>query len=145
MAAPAVKSQGTVFSISETNAAGDPIVIEGVVSVSDVDSGQASEIDTTVLSSTAKEYMMGLMDSGSFTMALRFNLDDPGQAEMMLARMDSNPRTFVMTLNATNPTLADNEFTATVYVTQFGVGEVATDNYVTGSATFRVTGLGVWA
>lgn len=145
MAAPAVKSQLTTFSISTDNAAGTPVIIDGVISVADLDSGEAPETDVTVLSSTEREFMLGLTDPGTFTMSLRFNLDDPGQAELYKARKDGVMRKFVCTLNATNPTLLENIWTANVLVKKMGPDDISVDGvFVTGSVTFRVTGATDW-
>lgn len=141
MAAPAIPTQGTTFTIDDD--AGTPVTINGVQSVTGIGSGQASKIDKTTLASTAKEYRMGLQDWGDFTMTFIWNLDDLGQAEMLDAMDKQSQRTFIMTLPATDPVVTANIWTAEVLVLQMQA-DVNADGIVQGTATFAVTGEPTW-
>lgn len=142
MAAPAIKTQGTTFSIDDD--AGSPVTIAGVMSVSGIGSGEASQIDVTTLASTAKEFRMGLQDFGSFTMNFIWNLDDAGQAEMLDAMDQQEVRTFIATLPATDPSVTLNVWTAEVFVLKMEAS-IEADGVVMGTATLRVTGEPVWS
>jgi hypothetical protein len=141
MAAPAIKTQGTTFSIDDD--AGSPVTIAGVMSVSGIGSGEASQIDVTTLASAAKEFRMGLQDFGSFTMNFIWNLDDTGQAEMLDAMDKQSQRTFIATLPATDPSVTLNVWTAEVFVLKMEAS-IEADGVVMGTATLRVTGEPTW-
>lgn len=140
MAAPAViNSQYTVFTIEDAD--GDAVVIDGIKGISGLGSGTAAERDDTVLSSTAKEISMGLRDEGSFTLMGRFNLDDPGQAEMDIARATQDPRVMTITLPSSTKRMA----TFTAYVMAMGPGTIQVDASVELAATVRITGPITWS
>ncbi len=142
MAAPAIITQGTSFSIEDD--ASSPVTINGVVSISGIGSGSASEIDVTTLASTAKEFRMGLQDFGSFDMEFIWNLDDPGQAEMLDAMDNQSERTFVIVLPDSEPSITLNTWTAQVFVLKMEASLDA-DGIVKGASTLRVTGEPVWS
>jgi hypothetical protein len=142
MAAPAIKTQGTTFSIDDD--VSSPVAIAGVMSVSGIGSGEASQIDVTTLASSAKEFRMGLQDFGSFTMNFIWNLDDAGQAEMLDAMDKQSQRTFIATLPATDPTVTLNVWTAEVFVLKMEAS-IEADGVVMGTATLRVTGEPAWS
>lgn len=56
--------------------------------------GQASEIDTTTLCSTAKEKSLGLQDFGGMSADLHYVEDDAFQIEAKLAKRQATPRWF---------------------------------------------------
>lgn len=56
--------------------------------------GQASEIDTTTLCSTAKEKALGLQDFGGMSADLHYVEDDAFQIEAKLAKRQATPRWF---------------------------------------------------
>jgi len=65
--------------------------------------GSASEIDTSNLQSTAKEFLLGLMDSGTFSMELDMDTADPGQMALLAAQVSAAKKQFKLVLpsNAT--------------------------------------------
>ena len=82
----AIESQGSVFAIG--NADGPPETFTPVgelMTMSGLD-GQASEIDVTSLQSTAKEFLMGLQDWGSFKLEGNYLSADSGQDKMRAAK-----------------------------------------------------------
>jgi len=103
--------------------------------------GSANEIDVTHLGSTAREFVMGLKDSGSVTAELQFHPGDVGQV-FLRKRQEvlSVPTQFVLELSdAANTTLTFNAF-----VQNFSIsGRV--DDKVTASVTLRVTGEVIWS
>ena len=59
--------------------------------------GQTTEIDVTVLKSAAKEYALGLDDSGTFSMAGNWKAGDAAQKVLVAARSDKKSRAFRVT------------------------------------------------
>lgn len=49
-------------------------------------SGEAADIDTTHLESTAKEYLIGLPDEGNIELAMNAMTDDVGHLELITAK-----------------------------------------------------------
>lgn len=96
MPSTAISAQGSVISVGT----GDPIVyavVGNVRSFSGFD-GSASEIDTTNLSSTAKEFRLGLVDNGQFTMELDYDGADAGQVALRTAQTAGTVRDFKLAL-----------------------------------------------
>lgn len=91
-----IKTQGTVITIENNLAAAQ--TIGGHTTISDLESGEASEIDVTNLASTAKEFELGLVDNGSFTLECITDLADVGQAAAEEARTSGESREMVITL-----------------------------------------------
>jgi len=60
--------------------------------------GQANEIDKTNLSSTAKEFMLGLQDFGHFTFDVDKDFADPGQVACDAAKRAGTLKQFKLTL-----------------------------------------------
>lgn len=138
MAATPILTQLTTVSIDDDT--GTPVLINGVMSISGVGSGTATEIPTTTLASTAKEFKQGLRDFGAFSMELVRNQDDLGQLELFDALAAQATRTFIITL----PTSTANVITFDGFV-QSVTTEIAADGIVTGTATIRITGAVVYS
>ncbi len=132
MAAPAILSQGTTVSW----AAG---AVLGIKSISGIGAGTASIIDTTTLASTAKERRMGLQDFGSLTMSFNWNQDDTGQAAMLASKAAGTSGALVITVPATDPTVAANVYTATAYVTSMSFS-LGVDGILEGTAELAISG-----
>lgn len=142
MAAPAILTQGTTFSIDDVGGS-TPVVIAGVKSISGLGSSSAAEIDVTTLASTYKEFRMGIPDFGQFTLNFNFNLDDAGQAEMKTKMEAQLPALIIITFPATNPTVTLNVCTITAYILNMQA-DASSDGVMSGSSTFRVTGAPAW-
>ena len=95
--------------------------------------GQTTEIDVTVLKSTAKEYALGMDDNGTFSMAGNWKAGDPAQKALVAARSDKKTRAFRVTF-------ADgSKFEFLGLVTQYQwQGQL--DNVVSATFNVRVTG-----
>lgn len=142
MAAPSILTQGTTFTIDDESST--PVTIDGIQSISGIGSGEASQINTTTLASTAKEFRMGLQDFGTFTINYIWNPDDDGQAAMQDAMDKQEQRTFIVTLPSSNPSVTLNVWTAEVFVLKMeATGEA--DGIWMGTSTVRVTGEPVWS
>jgi hypothetical protein len=99
--------------------------------------GQASEIDTTHLRSTAKEFLIGLQDFGNVELGI-FLVSDAGQARLRALKATASVGTFSITLS--DGTVA--AFQALVRSFSFDTG--GPDGAVTGSVSLRVTGEPAW-
>lgn len=100
--------------------------------------GQASEIDVTNLSSTAKEFRLGLVDPGQFSMELDQDNTDAGQIALRAAQVAGGIKNFKLTLPNTNTA----SFTA--FVKKFSsAGGV--DQVVKASVDLRISGSITWA
>lgn len=127
-----VNSQGTTLSIGAI-----PVLIGGLVSYSGFD-GESTEIDTTTLSSTAKEFEIGLEDFGNFGVELLSDLSDPGQAAMNAAKTDRTLDEYILTFSD----LSTATFNG--YVKSFTqTGSV--DDVDKSSATIRISGTVIFA
>ena len=100
--------------------------------------GQAAEVDVTTLCSTAREYLMGLQDFGSFNFELNLVPDDPFQMECNEAKAARDKRAFKLTLPE-QENGKQFEYTFDAFCRQFSItGGV--DTALTGSVVLRVTG-----
>lgn len=127
-----VNSQGTTLSIGVV-----PTLIAGLVSYSGFD-GESTEIDTTTLSSTAKEFEIGLEDFGNFGVELLSDLADPGQAAMNQAKTDRTLDEYILTFSDLSTA------TWSGYVKSF-TQTGAVDDVDKSSATIRISGTVVFA
>lgn len=128
-------AQGATLSIDD--AGGTPVLIECISSFSGFD-GQASDIDVTCLTSTAKEWRQGLQDFGQFTVEVMRDPNNAGQAEMDSAKAAQSTRTFILTLASGDVATFDG------YVKSFTTAG-GVDAVLTGTATIKITGLVVWS
>jgi len=128
----AIGTQGTKFEIGNGDSPITYTEVKEVTNFSGFD-GQAAEIDVTHLQSTAKEFIMGLQDFGSFQMDLNFIADDAGQDKMQLAKGSGEVQDFRLTLS-------DNTtFTFQGYVLSAPISG-GVDAKVDTSFTIRITG-----
>lgn len=114
-------------------------VINNVKSFSGFD-GSASEIDKTNLSSVAKEFALGLVDPGNFTIEMDQDLGDAGQIALRAAQVAGTTKGFKLILPAgATPTASFNALVKKLS-SQGGV-----DAIVKASAELRITGAITWA
>ncbi|GLC92317.1 hypothetical protein Tamer19_17250 [Cupriavidus sp. TA19] len=71
--------------------------IENLVNFKGFD-GQASELDATDMDSTAKEFLLGLQDWGSFTFDVNRDFNDAGQQAVDAAKRAGTKKTYKLTL-----------------------------------------------
>lgn len=103
-----------------------------VVSSSGFD-GEAADIDTTNLRSTAKEALVGLQDYGNVALGLLVNTTDVGQ--LRLKRLKALGQAAVFSL-----TLSDAKVAAFVGLVKSFSFNAAVDGAVTGDCSLKVTG-----
>jgi hypothetical protein len=114
--------------------------IGNIKSITDFESGSASEIDVTNLSSTAKEKRLGLVDNGGFSCAIHHNNADVGQAAAQARRLDGAPVNMKVILpSGTTPTAS---FSA--LIKKFSKN-AAVDGVVEGSLDVTVNGAITWS
>lgn len=83
--ANAIETQGFYFRIGNEDSPLTYTEVKEVTSFTGFD-GQAAEIDVTHLQSTAKEFLMGLQDFGSFSIECNYLPADSGQDKMRAAK-----------------------------------------------------------
>lgn len=134
----AISAQGTIVQIENNASPGEYVTINNVKSFSDLEGGSAGEIDVTDMTSTAKEFLVGLRDNGSVTLNVLHRRNDPGQMMVEDRREDGAVTGFKFTL----PTLDVATFNGLVKKFSKSGG---VDQAVAGSIEIRVTGDVTWA
>lgn len=134
----AIETQGTTFGVSTTGTS--PITYTDVGEITGFSGldGQASEIDVSHLTSTAKEFLMGLKDNGTFSIDVNFLSGDSGQDILRAAQTSRDLHYFKLTLSDT--TYA----TFSGYVLSANISG-AVDAVVASSIAVRITGDVTWS
>lgn len=73
------------------------VKIKNLISFSGFD-GQAGELDVTDMDSTAKEFLLGLQDFGTFSFDVNKDFTDAGQVALDAAKQASSVKSFKLTL-----------------------------------------------
>lgn len=127
MASTAISAQGSTITI-------DAVAIANVKSYSGFD-GESGEIDVTNLDSGGKEYLVGLIDFGSFSMDWSVDWSDAGQTAMRAAQTSGNVVVFVLTLPGGAGVATFNGLVKNAQSISGGV-----DAALDGSASVKITG-----
>jgi len=134
MSSSALVSQGMTLKISDAASPEVYTAIPEITSLGGPD-GEASEIDTTDLDSTAKEFRLGLVDNGSINVSMNFR---PAQTQHALLR------TLSVSGAARNYRLTFTDSPATIWTFSAFVKGVPIENSVDGVTTasinLRITG-----
>lgn len=126
---------GTATATSTTYTA-----VGNIVVINEFESGSASEIDVTHLSSSAKEKRLGLVDNGAFSLNIQHSNADAGQAALQARRLDGAAVNMKIILpTGTTPTAS---FSA--LVKKFSKS-AAVDGVVNGSCDIAVNGAVTWS
>jgi len=132
----AVDIDTTGKTIVGTAATATPVLWTEIKEIYDVnpDGGESSEIDTTHLRSTAKEFMTGLKDWGSISMDMAWLFDDAGQLALLEAQAAASKKDFKITYG--------NSKTATFkgYVKNVSGPTASVDDKLTGTASIKISG-----
>ncbi|HWG77823.1 MAG TPA: ubiquitin-activating E1 FCCH domain-containing protein [Steroidobacteraceae bacterium] len=141
---------GTQFTLKGEDSTNDSVYVSGgsfqkqtMAAIATVQSiggfdGQAAEIDVTSLSSTAKEFLLGLQDFGQVTIKVLLTNGDAGQAQLRTIQRTQAPTAFTLQLS-------DGSISAFIaLVKQFSFEGVQPDGAVSGSVTLRVTNAPPW-
>ena len=134
MASSAFNAQGSTLSIKVGAA---PVPIKNIKSFSGFD-GASAEIDVTNLDSLAKEFRLGLVDSGSFSAEIDRDFADPGQVALLAAQIAAEAAEFTLKF----PT--GDVATFTGFVKKLGLSG-GVDAVVKGSIDIRISGAVTWA
>tara|TARA_R100000808_G_C2047239_1_gene84243 strand:+ start:128 stop:544 length:417 start_codon:yes stop_codon:yes gene_type:complete len=136
----ALTSQGAILKIGD--GAGSEVfnAIGEVISVSGLGGGSSTEIDVTNLSSTGKEFLMGLKDEGEVSVSLSLDTGDTQQTLLRTSRDSNTLKNFQFDLTDAGPTTIS--FSA--YVKTFNIG-VAVDDKITLEVALRISGAATWA
>jgi len=134
MSTNALDAQGIVLKIGD---GGSP---EAFTEVQEVKSlagpgGSAADIDVTDLSSTGKEFKVGLMDEGEVSFDIHYIPGEATHASLRSARAARTLKSFQIVFTDTPATT----WTFSAYVKGFQTS-AAVDQVVTATVTLRVTG-----
>jgi hypothetical protein len=132
MSSTAITAQG--ITIARDNGEGFD-TIPNVVSFQGP-GGQASVIDVTNLSSTAKEKRVGLRDEGQLSLSMHYDPDDEVHQYLRADRAENARRQFQITFTDSSP---ETTWTFYGYVTQFSV-QGGVDAVVEASVTIEIDG-----
>ena len=136
----ALKSQGVVLKRGDGGGPETFTAIGEVVSIGGLGSGSSTEIDVTNLSSTAKEFLLGLKDEGSVSLSLNLDTTDTMQTGLRGDWDAGTLRNFELDLTDSGPTTIS--FSA--YVQTFPIS-MAVDDKISLEVTLRVSGPATWA
>lgn len=129
----AIETQGFLVKIgNQGNSPGELTEVKEVVNFSGFD-GQAAEIETTNLQSSAKEFIMGLEDHGQFQIDCNYLPADPGQDEVRAAKAARTLKTVELTFSDSSTATFD------CYVLSASLSG-GVDSKVDTSFVFRITG-----
>lgn len=136
MSASALESQGLSIYIDLGDVS--PTVWTQVIGAKGVNfrTGSAAVIDTTDLSSLAKEKRMGLADEGQCTFTLQLQPKNASHAELVAAKADRQPRDFKVVLT-------DDPSPTTYYFTGFVLSvplSADVDAVIESNVTVEITG-----
>ncbi len=135
MSSSALASQGMTIGISNTT--DSPGEYDLITEVSELSGpgGQAAEIDVTDLSSTAKEFRMGLQDEGQLTMSLNWIPTNTQHAELRTQRTNGTLTYFELTF--TDSPVTKWRFSAFVLGLELSN---SVDDVTKASVTLRISG-----
>lgn len=136
MSSGALESQGMTIAIDLGDVS--PTSWTDIPDVKDISfrTGSASVIDTTDLSSLAKEKRMGLADEGQCTFTLNFRPKNSAHAELVSAKADRQSRDFKVVLTD-SPTPTTYYFTGFVLSVPISAG---VDAVIESNVTIEITG-----
>lgn len=136
-----VETQGTIFRVGNGDSPLTYTVVGGVTGISGLRSGAPNEIDVTDLSSTAREFLLGLKDEGTHTVNLNLDPADTGQQRLATLRSSRAEESFQIELSNAG---AGSPPTGTTYTYQARVStfpfDLNPDDAARAQVTIRVTG-----
>jgi predicted secreted protein len=134
MSSTAQTAQGTVIAM-DSSTTGPAVYTTPIVNVTDISGfdGTATEIDTTDLSSVAKEKVLGLQDWGKLTLTTNINMSEPTHAALLAAKKSGAKKGFQVTLSD------GSTITFQAYVASFPIA-AKVDGVYTGAISLTITG-----
>lgn len=122
-----------------TASGGNVDTIRGVITSAAMDSIQAATIDTTGLSDTSKNYVLGTRESGTVTLAINV-ISQTVTAEYMAmpksGQTATNATTFILSIGTV---VGSPKFTFNAYIVKVSIG-AEVDKQITATYTLRITG-----
>ena len=101
--------------------------------------GSASEIDRSNMDSVAKEFLLGLVDNGSFTVGIDYDYADAGQAALLAKQVSGIITDFKLTLPDTRVA------TFTAYVKKLPIAGGVDQKVRRDGVELRISGAVSWA
>ena len=134
MSSSALDSQGMLI---QYGTAASPIVWSTITEVSEISGpgGQAAEIDVTDLSSSAKEFRMGLQDEGQITLSVNYIPQNTVHEQLRTNRAAQTLTNFQIIFTDSPETI----WRFTAYVLGLEISN-SVDDVTKGSITLRVSG-----
>ena len=130
-----IDAQLTTIAVGD---AASPEVFTTIIQVTAIDGpdGSATEIDASNLSSTAKEFKVGLKDEGQVTLSINYDPDNAQHEILRAALGGTASKNYVITMSDGSPATT---FSFAAFVMAF-TPSYAVDGIVTASVTLRITG-----
>ncbi len=143
VASTTLELKGVDTTLYTTYGSGGTVAEQTMTEVGEVTSiagfdGEAADIDTTHLRSTAKEFLTGLQDFGGVTLALWMKNADAGQKKLRSLKGAAAVGTFSITLS---------DGTVAAFrglVKSFSLSNITPDGAVSGNVSIKVTGEPAW-
>lgn len=134
----AIDVDATGLTVTAGSGTATPVTFTQVNNVRDYSGfdGSASEIDRTNLSSTAKEFILGLVDPGQFSINIDVDNNDAGQQALRAKQQSGVITNFKLVLPGAVSNLT---YTFTGFVKKYSV-QGGVDQKVAGSADIRISG-----
>lgn len=130
-----LQTQGTVLKVNDGSSPINYLTVGEVREITDLGSGESTKIDTTNLSSTAKEYNLGLKDEGDVRLLLNYDPDDSAQDRLKTLRDSGDLDSFQISLSNSPP----ETWTFSGRVSQFAIN-ISPDNVVEATVTIVISG-----
>lgn len=141
MASRAFSGQGTIIARADV---ATPTVFTTIAEIKSIagPGGASTTLDTTTLSSTAKEFVPGLKDNGEVSLSLNFVPGDTGQQQMIDDQENLEMAIYKITYSDKRPT-GGTTATFNGYVTNFSP-TIGVDALSTADVSIRVSGGVEW-
>lgn len=138
----AIETQGTkVYWSTSTAVSTSTSALVGSVQDFSGPGGEAAEIDVTSFDSTAKEFIIGLRDEGTFSINILRDVTNTAQNSLITDRAARNKRVLCIDFSTNSVTSSSigSRLTMDAYCKGFTVSGGA-DDAVKAAVTFRITG-----
>ena len=131
-------SQGTVIGVSSTVPGVTFDQIDCTIGINLEDS-ESADIDVTCISSTAKQYLVGVQDSGTLTLDLNVDFNNVGYKILQTAKASGNEVAFEIELAKEGTETKGRTFTFNGFVKSLPWA-AAVDAAITGTASVKISG-----
>ena len=135
----AKSSQGSTVGVSATLPATTYTQVNCNIGVN-MEDAEAADIDVTCLSSTAKEYLVGIQDSGTLTLDLNVEFGDAGYVILKAAKASGDKIGFEIELAKEGTETKGRTFAFDGFVKSLPWA-LAVDAAITGSANIKISGV----